>query len=158
MRSTYLAAVFIAGTFCASADGLREGKWEYTAKMKIAGMPEMPEMPQMPEGVQLPPGVKMPTFSRDGIVSTFQQCITKDNLVPTDGKEQKDCKVTSTQRTGDTVTWKMRCESPDQKLDGEGTATYTGSTMTSRSHIKGTMSGEPVDMAQEMTGRYLGPC
>jgi hypothetical protein len=150
------AGLLIAVTAIASAEGLREGKWEYTVTMDMAGMPAMP---QLPPGTQLPPGVKLPTMGPNGMTSTFQNCVTEDKPVPHNDKGGEHCTTTKMERHGATINYAMHCtDKSGGALDGEGSATYNGETMTSNMKMKGTSHGHPVDMTQTTTGRYLGPC
>lgn len=142
-----------------AADKVREGKWEYMSEMKMPGMPEMPaNMPKMPDGMQLPPGMTMPQFGPRGITSTFQRCITNEDLVPKDDKGKEQCTVTKMDRKGNTVNWAASCQTPQGPAKSEGTATYTGDAMEATMRVTGNAEGRPFEMTQNMKGRYLGPC
>ncbi len=152
---TALAAPTFAG------DGIREGKWEYQVQMQFGApgdSPAMPDMPKLPEGFKLPGGMKMPSFGPQGISSSFEACITDQQLVPKDDKAAQKCEVTEMQRSGSSVRWKMHCTDPKGDMDGVGKAVYSGNTMSSEMTLKGSHDGQPTNMSQKMTGRYLGPC
>ncbi len=162
------ALVLTAAMFCgaglvlpAMADGLKEGKWEYTTEMQFGGgmgMPQGQAMPKLPQGVQLPPGMKMPQFGPKGMTTTFQRCMTNDKPVPTDDKGPQKCEVKKMDRSGNTVKWVMHCAGKGGDMDGEGAATYTGDTMTSEMKMTGSHDGQPIDVTQKTTGKYLGAC
>lgn len=137
-----------------AADTIKEGRWQYTMQMDMPGMPKV----EMPANVQLPPGMKMPQMGPKGMTMNYERCVTKDDLVPRDDKGREHCTVTKQTRRGNTVEWAASCDTPDGKMQGEGTATYTGEAMKSTMHMTGTSHGRPIDMTQNVTGRYLGPC
>ena len=43
-------------------------------------------------------------------------------------------------------------------MSGEGSATYSGDTMSAEMRAKGSHRGRPIEMTQKTTGRYIGPC
>lgn len=105
-----------------------EGEWEMTSTMQMPGM-------------QLPP-------------TTSRICLTKENAVPADPQQNKDCRITEQQVTGDTVTWTMVCDGQGGKSTMHGTATYHGSSMESTVH----MTTRGMEMTQHTTGKRVGPC
>lgn len=157
MRNWTIAVLALATSAAAVAAEPREGKWEYTSTMKMDGGAAMPQQPQLPPGVKLPPGVQMPQFGPKGMTMKHSSCLTKDDLVPKD--KNGECTVDKFDRKGNTVTWAATCNTPKGKAKGQGTATYTETTMTSSmtSNIDDQEMGK-VKMTQEMTGRYVGPC
>lgn len=157
MAMLSLAAVSAAAL---AAGEPREGKWEYSSTMKMDGGPQMPQgMPALPPGVKLPPGVQMPQFGPQGMSMKFSRCITKDDLVPKNDQGPEKCTVTKMDRKGNTVNWAATCDTPQGKAQGEGTATYTGETMTSTmtTTINDKEMGK-IKMTQNMTGKYVGAC
>ena len=153
MKLKILGITTILFSFAAAAQAaeMKEGQWEYTMKM------DMPGMPQMPPGMQLPPGMKIPGMGGEGY--TVKQCVTKDKAVPPqkDSKDMK-CEMTKQERKGDTFKWASHCTGKSGEIDSEGTAVYSGDTMTSEMKTHGTMDGHPADMTMKTTGKYLGPC
>lgn len=140
----------------ALAGDIKGGEWEYTVEMQMPGMPQVKEMPKMPEGMKLPPGLQ---FGPKGMVHTFKNCISDDDPVPkNDQQGPHKCEITKQERSGSTIKWASHCTTPDGEMDAEGSATYTGDSMTSEMHAKGTQRGKPVEMTQKMTGRRLGAC
>ena len=114
----------------AEAPNMKDGLWEITIKMEMAGMPmEMPEM-------------------------KHTQCITKDNAVPDTSQPGQECKIISSKIVGDTVTWEVECDTPQGPAHSKGTITYHGDT------FEGTVNmnmGQMV-MTQKMSGRRVGDC
>lgn len=139
--------LFIAGaawlslTVCAHAatPNMREGLWEITMKMEMAGMPQ-----------GMPP-------------QTLQHCVTKQDLDNPQkmaiGPEAKDskCEVTDHRMQGNTATWKMACRGA-QPMTGSGTVTYSGTSYTGSNRMTVQQGGKTMDMTMNYSGRYLGPC
>jgi hypothetical protein len=69
------------------------------------------------------------------------------------------CKLYCAQREGARLAWSMTCRTPQNTVRSDGMADYHGSTMdgTMVSHLLGA-NGSRTDLAQRITGRYLGPC
>ncbi|HSW13788.1 MAG TPA: DUF3617 family protein [Solimonas sp.] len=157
MRKWMLLGLVVSGVAFA-ADGPKVGKWEYNSTMKMDGGPQMPQM-QLPPGVQLPPGMQMPQMGPQGMSMKFTRCITKDDMVPKNDQGKEKCTVTKMDQKGNTVNWAVSCDTPQGKAQGEGTATYTGDSMTSvmTTTINDKDMGK-IKMTQNMTGRYLGAC
>lgn len=132
----FAAIAFLASVIPASAapPDIKEGKWEITTNVEMPGMPE---------------GMSNHTF-------THTQCLTSDHFVPKGSQNQsgQECRMEDVQTSGDTVTWKMHCKTPQGDVDGEGRITYSGDTFEGRMKMR-LPSGE---MTHQMKGRYVGPC
>ena len=120
------------GTALAEPD-FTPGKWEVTTETEMVGVPGMPGM--------IPP-------------VTHTQCLTKGELVPQSGEGSKECKMSDIKEDGDTVSWKMTCSGNHGLMEGTGTVTYKGDTMTGTINmvmkdadmkIKNTISGKRID-------------
>jgi hypothetical protein len=170
MKTAALIALALVASTVHATDDIRTGKWEYTTEMQGGGagggMPGMNAeqaaamaevMKKMPKGMKMPGGMSMGAGPNGGMQITATHCVTEKDLVPR-GKEEKDCKVTDQKRSGNTVTWAMRCDKPEGTMEGTGTATYTGDTMSSAVNMHGTADGKPYSMTMNSKGRYLGPC
>jgi hypothetical protein len=118
--------------------GIRPGRWETSMQMEMAGSP-----------VQLPP---MKTT----------RCVTpaeaKDpsslQADPAGGRGGKsDCKVSDQKMSGNTISWKVTCSSP-QAMTGTGEMTFADDTYT------GTMKMNMAQgaMSMKMEGKRLGDC
>ena len=150
-----VAAVLVLAGAAGAADGIREGKWEFTSEMQMEGMPQMPALPP---GVKLPPGMSV-SARGNTMRSTIVKCITKDDLVPaSDQKTDNKCKTTKMERKGNTVAWSTVCTDKDMKMTGDGVATYTGAVMDSTMTM--TTQGQEQSMKQvvKTKGKYLGVC
>lgn len=147
-------ALLIFANAAAAVDTVKEGQWQYTMQMQ---MPDMPKV-QMPPNAQLPPGLKLPQMGPAGMTMTFERCVTEADLVPRSEHDDR-CKITQMERRGNTVQWSASCDTPNGKMNGEGTATYTRETMNSKMRMTGNdRNGKPIDMTQNITGRYIGSC
>jgi hypothetical protein len=125
LLSTGFGAAALADT-----PNVKEGLWEITVKMEMPGMPmEMPEV-------------------------KHTQCITEDNAVPDTSQPGQQCKVISRSIAGDTVTWKMECDTPQGSVHSEGSITYHGDTFEGTASV----TTEQMVMTQEMKGRRVGDC
>ena len=126
----------------------RDGKWEVTTQIEMAGMPAGRGMPPM----------------------TMTQCITKEQAAdpqnsvpqpPQRGGAQSDCKVSDFKQTGNKVNWTMKCTTP-QAVDGTGemvygTDTFDG-TMTMNMQMARGGQTTPMQMSMKMNGKRLGDC
>jgi hypothetical protein len=120
----------LAGSNCLAESGpnLQEGLWEITSKIEMMGMNI--------------PAVK------------HNQCITRENAVPGSSQPDQKCKTIETSVNGDTVIWKMVCDSPQGKSKLAGEITYHGDTFEGILRID--MQGS--EMIQNMSGRRIGKC
>lgn len=113
---------------------MKDGMWEITSKM------EMPEM-----------SMQMPAVK-------FTQCLTSNNNVPQDKKQDTernlDCKTKNTTIKGNTVTWEVHCISEGKPVKSFGRITYKGETFEGETKME--MDG--MNMTQKMSGRRLGNC
>ena len=117
--------------FAADTPQVKPGKWEWTMQMEIPGMP-----------------MKMPPIKAN-------HCIKAEDMksaVPLDPKQQKDCKISDPEISGNTIRWSMDC--PKQKMTGTGEITYAEDSMTGAMKMK--TNGQ--DMTVKYSGKYLGAC
>lgn len=113
---------------------MREGQWEITTQMQMAGLPS-----QMPE-------------------NKTSRCITAAQLkdpagaLPL-GPGQDSCKLTDYKVSGNTISWKMTCSAP-QTMSGSGELLFAGDSYT------GTvlMNMPQGEMAMKLAGKRLGDC
>lgn len=150
-----ISAVFVLAGAAAEADGIREGKWEFTSEIQMEGMPKLPALPP---GVKLPPGMSVATRG-NSMHSKVVKCITKDDLVPaSDQKPDNKCKTTKMERRGNTVKWTTVCTDNGMKMTGDGVATYTGGTMDSTMTMTTQGQGHSTRQVVKTKGKYLGAC
>jgi hypothetical protein len=141
----YVAAAFVvvlAATASAQPGPRRDGNWEVTVQMEMAGMPQA--MPPM----------------------TLKQCITPEQakdpsqLVPQQpgrGANPNDCKIVNQKITDTVVTWSMACtgQTP-MTMDGE--LVYAGDSYSGVMKMNTEMNGKPTTMTMKMKGKRLGDC
>ncbi len=142
MKSTNLYVIVVGfllavgyGNAAVGEPNMRPGLWEITVKTEVQGMP-------MP----------MPSTS-------YRHCITKEDLVPRTERPGEQCKILKKTVSGDTVTWRVSCESKDMKTTGTGRITYKGDTY--RGSIEMQMSGgsgDSMKMSQKIQGKRIGNC
>ena len=127
------AAVLLYGiASAASAQGPDE-LWDVETKMEMTGM-SMPAMSQK---------ICQPKTRPD------------DRMVPMD----KNCKTLESKRSGNRFTFKFRCEGGGNDYTGSGEMEYQGKdAYKGRMTAKGKMSGEPVDMTAQWSGKRVGSC
>jgi len=151
------AAAVVGGTAFAADDALKPGKWQFATE--IHG----PKPPQMPPGGKLPPGIQL---RPDGSMNvTHSVCVSAKNPVPVgppptpQGPGQPNCKLDKMERNGGDVHWAMTCSGQQGTTHAEGEAHYRGDTMEAdmRTHTA-VPNGQPADVTQHTTGRYLGAC
>lgn len=153
-RSIAVAAALAAISATALAQGpRRDGNWEIKMTMDMSGMPNMPA------GMQIP-------------AVTTTQCITKEmaddprNTVPMapmgrgqrgGGQMPENCKMLDSRMDGNTFTFSMKCDAPNQmSMSGQivyGTDSYEG---TMKADID--RGGQPMSMNMKYSGRRLGDC
>jgi len=139
LKRTCSAGVAVALAAAASlpAQGpQRDGNWQVTMEMEMAGMPQ-----------------KMPPM-------TFTQCVTKEEandpskLLPQGrGKAPQNCKVTDQKTTGNKITWSMTCAPPNE-MTGTGEIEYTAGAYAGV--MKMTTNGQ--NMTMKYSGKRLGDC
>jgi len=138
--SVVVVAMLVGGTALAAQSPMRPGRWDITMQMQMPNMPV-----QMPE-------------------TKTSQCITAEQLKdPANGLPRgpqagrganQDCKVSDYKVSGNTVTWKMACSTP-QPMTSTGEMTFTDD-----SSYAGTMKMNMPqgDMSMKLTGKRVGDC
>jgi hypothetical protein len=150
-----IALVALTAGSAYAADGIKTGKWEFSAQVQV------PNMPKLPPGVALPPGVNV---GPGGINMTRTSCVDSATPMPADihppSQQHGQCKIGRLESNGGTVTWESTCTQPDGSVvHSDGVAHYTGDTMeaTMKTRVSGGTGGTN-ETSQHITGRYLGPC
>jgi len=126
--------LFLAGLALAEPN-MEDGMWEITMKMDMPGM-----------SMEMPP-------------VTFNQCLTKKDLVPRKKEKNEDCKLISTRIDGNTVTWVGQCRIKEGTVDSTGKITYKGNGFDGV--IKAVMNTKDtgkMEITQRMSGKRTGPC
>jgi hypothetical protein len=133
-----LVCFAVLGLFCCgcsdSKPDLREGKWQVSAQMDMAGVP-----------FKMPPMV-------------YEVCLSQKDIVPTDKTQQSNCKLVGPKIKGNTVSWTSTCQQEDgSPATSNGSITYAGETFTGTISVKIT-GDQPMDVLNTLTGKYLGAC
>jgi hypothetical protein len=135
--TTAVLAVCIGAAVAYAQSPLQPGRWEVTMQMQMPNLPA--QMPAMKS----------------------TQCITPEQLKdpanavprgPQSGRTD-DCKVSDYKVSGNTVTWKMACTTP-QAMTSTGEMVVTGDTYTGTMN----MTTPQGDMSMKMAGKRLGEC
>ncbi|MCX8084010.1 MAG: DUF3617 domain-containing protein [Calditerrivibrio sp.] len=128
----FLITMFLITTPVYSASpNIKEGLWEVSSKIGVPGM-------NLPE-------------------TKFNQCLKKENYVPTEpstNKEKQNCKTYDISVKGNTVYWKFECKTDGITTKGKGEITYKGDTFEGKT----TISQPGMEMTQIMKGKWIGPC
>ena len=140
VRALLCAAMVLAlsaGTALAGDSvNMKPGKWEISTTM---------QMPGMPAGMS-------------GMSMTHTQCLKGDDPIPEDPNpaQQGKCETQDVQVKGDTVSWKIVCNSDQGKMTSIGWITYKGTTFNGE--VKAQIPGQNMEMTSVMKGRRIGEC
>jgi|SRR5688500_1769431 hypothetical protein len=140
MKATFVfvVALLIGATALVAQSPMRPGRWEITMQMQMPNMPV-----QMPE-------------------TKTTQCITPEQVKdpantlprgPQGRGASQDCKVSDYKVSGNTVTWRMTCSTP-QPMTSTGEMTFTGDSYTGTMK----MNMPQGDMSMKLTGKHVGDC
>src|SRR5262245_42324856 len=132
-----LTTALTLGTVHAAAPNMKDGLWEITTKMEMAGK-SAGNMPQQ----------------------VVRRCVTKKDLDDprqTTPSGDARCKMTDYKLAGNTATWKMACEGKSE-MTGTGTITYSGESYTGNQTMTMKTSGQAMNMKMDFTGRRVGDC
>jgi len=136
MRKAMLSALMCSGMLVgpvslqAAGPDFKEGKWSITSQSEIKGM-----------AMQIPP-------------VTFEQCMSKKEIVPMEQNNEENCKILEQKTSGDTVTWRYECK----HSKGKGSITYHEKSFSGTMHIETDAESGNMSMTTTMSGTYLGPC
>jgi hypothetical protein len=137
-----VAAIFAVSVAALAQDPRRDGRWEMTTTMEMAGVPQ-----------------KMAPM-------TVTQCITKEQASdpqkllqppPQRGGQQSDCKMTDYKSSGNKITYSMKCTTP-QEMTMQGEVTYGEGTMSAVMKSTLARGGQTMEMTTRTTGKRLGDC
>jgi hypothetical protein len=109
---------------------MKEGLWELTMRMEVPGMP-----------VQIAP-------------QTYTQCLTQKKAVPQPRESAQECKVVKQNIQGDTVSWRVECQTNEGTAVSDGRITYKGDTMEGII----TMTQGNMKATQRLSGKWIGAC
>ena len=129
VKASFVASLFVSPTQAAEIN-MEPGMWEWSMTMEMPGMP-----------MAIPPAVD-------------SSCTTRDDLIPKTTGENKDCKMLENQVTGNSVQWKMECNSAGSKALSDGEMTYAGTTANGKIMV----STQGMVMTTKVKGRRTGAC
>lgn len=140
-----------------AASQMKPGLWEM--RMKSDALKDMPKIPPEQMEQMRKMGVNMPQM-QDGAMVT-KVCITKDmaesSQAPGMEKNEMGCQTKNFQRSGNSYSADVVCNSADMKGDGKVKGSFSGDTAFSSTYdFKGTMHGQPVSQRHENSGKWLG--
>jgi hypothetical protein len=120
----------------AQADQIRSGKWEFTSKSQMTGMP-----------------VQMPTQTHKTLI-----CIDNKNKdVPPIGADPS-CKFSNYKVTNNSASFRMQC-SGDMKMSGTGSITFNGDQYTGDSVMKMEMDDtDAMTIRNSYSAKRIGDC
>ena len=139
ITTSLLTAVVLSGIAHAATPNMKEGLWEITVRMEVAGMP-----------AGMPPQV-------------LQQCITRKDMedprktAPGGDPRDSRCQTTDYKVQGNTATWNMACKGEDA-MTGSGSITYSGTSYAGTNRMTMTQGGTTQTVTMHYSGRHLGEC
>ncbi|MBU0485060.1 MAG: DUF3617 domain-containing protein [Proteobacteria bacterium] len=112
----------------------KPGLYEITSKV---------EMPGMPAGA-IP-------------AQTITQCMTEQDPVPSKNAGGEECKVTDMKQSGNSMTWKMKCDQQEDMIS-EGKMTYNGDSFSGTiTTMMGPKAGN-MTIVTRISGKRIGDC
>jgi hypothetical protein len=136
MLAAVMMAVLAGQAIAGGQVNMKPGKWEITSAM---------QMPGMPAGMS-------------GMSITQTQCLKDDAPVPEDPSptQQGNCQTKDVRVEGDTVSWKMICDSEEGKITSSGRITYHGTSFEGA--VQTNIPGQNLEITNQLKGRWIGPC
>lgn len=131
------------------AAAIKPGQWEFAAQLEATALPSAGST-AAPDAAAIGGGATK---------SNYAICVAADKAVPS--AFVAGCQLDAIHRDGGRITWSMTCTNRQNAVRSDGVAQYRGDTMTATmvSHLPSAKAGgKTIDVAQSITGRYLGPC
>jgi len=126
-------------TVLAAAPNFKDGEWGTRYRMEVVGAP----------------------FPMPPITVRRSTCLTRDNYIPDNSQQGQDCKISDQKVDGNTVSWTMRCKTPQGNIDGHGKITYQGERYSGVMESRMTSAegaAMPMTYRYTMEGERLGAC
>lgn len=164
-RSLFLFALALSAALPAAAQSLKPGLWQVTNRMnnpqvdqamvemqkQMAAMP--PEQRRQMEEMMARQGVRMAAPAPGGGMA-MQVCMTQEMVARNDVPMQEGCRITSQQRTGNTMKMAFACTNPPSS--GEGQFTFASpEAYSSRMTVRTMMQGKAETMTMEASGKWV---
>jgi hypothetical protein len=117
------------------APDVQTGMWEVHVKTEMPGMP-----------MAIPP-------------VTHRYCLTKKDLVPNSSPQPgQTCRMVDRKTSGNTVTWRVECNSNGYHSSGTGKIQFSGTRYHGEMTFHMNEGGQVMEMHQVMEGRRVGAC
>jgi hypothetical protein len=164
--SILLGALAFAAAMPASAQSLKPGLWEINNKMnnpqmdqqmaemqkQLAAMP--PDQRKQMEAMLAQRGMQMAPSAAGGGMA-MRMCMTREMTERNEVPMQDGCRMTSQQRSGNTMKMAFACTNPPSS--GEGQFTFTSpEAYTSNMTVKKVVQGKTESTEMQAAGKWLG--
>ncbi len=138
MRIALTLAALLAAAPALAQPQVRPGMWEYTMKMHMGDAGGKKSQPMQ---------------MQHKVCMTKEQIARNEHMVPRQGKDDTDCKVTSQKVEGSTVTFVMECTKPEP-MRTEGRTTFKGDSFESDMSF----TSRKQKFRQQVSARRVGEC
>jgi hypothetical protein len=146
-RVTMIVAMLSASLCVAATPNMKEGEWEITTTMEVAGMPGMSA-----------------GGAFGGQPMTVRRCYTRQDIdnkrsALDSARAEKNCKARDFNTSGNKMTFKMECEGRGGKTTGSGEFTYHANAYEGvmKTRMQSERRGE-MEMTTRVAGKRLGDC
>lgn len=129
----------VAGAALAATPNMKEGLWEITVKMDVAGMP-----------AGMPPTITQQCVTQKDIENPQKMAMGND-------PNSSRCETSDYKLQGNTATWKMACKG-EAAMTGTGSMTFSGTSYTGANRMAMQQGNQTMNMTMNYAGKYLGPC
>ena len=110
----------------------------------------------LPGSWEISATIDMPGMAFSMPATKHTQCISEEDIVPQMQQENDKCQTLENRLDGDTVTWKITCESEGGTMTSHGKIVYKGNSFAGT--VITTGSQIPSDMTQKLSGNRIGAC
>lgn len=129
-----IGLALLLGAFSSVTHAAAGEWWEVSSKTEMPGMP-----------------FSMPA-------TTTKVCIAKDAANdPRQSMQDKECKMTDVQTSGNKTSWKMHCVRNGEVMNGSGEITSSADSYQGVTRMSGKSGGQPIDMTSNFKGKRIGP-
>lgn len=155
-----LAGAVAAGNCHAAEHAIRPGLWELTTTSPLLQLvPQIrPDQMRQLQDIARANGVALPRLDSGAAVARV--CVTpqmaRQNILPDMQLQQSGCHSSNANRSGNTVSVSIACDS--SRLSGRGTARGTFTTpehFSGKSTFSGEAQGMPIEQQAQTDGRWL---
>jgi hypothetical protein len=158
MRMTTISIVMFAllsSSAAMAAGQMKPGLWDMS--IKSDAMKNVPKMSPEQLAMMKKHGVNLPQM-QDGAI-TSKVCISREMAERDNSfmdRQESGCETKNYKRSGSTFTADIVCDGPQMKGAGKVNGTFAGNESFSSNYaFKGVAHGQPIDMKQETSGKWL---